>query len=86
MRLGDGPGAELDYKRVIELDPTSADAWAILASSQLLQGKLDVAEQTYRTAVKLEPHSYEALSGLGSIAYKRRDICTRVPFFRITYS
>lgn len=72
LRNGDGAGAEREYQRVTELDPTSADAWAALAVSQDFQGKFAAAEQNYRKALELDPQNARSLNGMALFAYRKR--------------
>ncbi|MBS2008823.1 MAG: tetratricopeptide repeat protein [Cyanobacteria bacterium SZAS TMP-1] len=70
MTLQDGPGAAKEFKRVVELDPTSHESW--LALSELLgaQGDIAGAKDAENHAAQLSPSARQAQ--LSSLASKDR--------------
>jgi tetratricopeptide (TPR) repeat protein len=69
------PQAEAAFRAVVQADPGHADAWNLLATTCLLQGKFAEAEAGYRQALRLRPgraHDYAnrgvALAQLGNTA------------------
>jgi adenylate cyclase len=53
--------------KALEIDPTLAEARAAYGQALTLKGDHTGAEREYRTAIKLEPNSYEAYFYLGSM-------------------
>jgi tetratricopeptide (TPR) repeat protein len=52
----------------------SADLYYHLGSAHLAKGEMEPAETAFRAALELKPDYGEALSGLGQIAYYKKDI------------
>jgi Tfp pilus assembly protein PilF len=52
--------AELELRRVFELEPSFADAYVRLAGIYLRQGKTEAAEGRLRKALEVEPDHAEA--------------------------
>jgi tetratricopeptide (TPR) repeat protein len=71
---GDIPGAEVDYLRVLEIDPASVEALQGLARARSWDGRLVEGEATYRRAVAADGANVEALVGLGqNLRWQGRD-------------
>ncbi len=51
------PETEQAFARALALDPNNADAWATFADISAVQGKIDVALDAIRRALRLEPHT-----------------------------
>lgn len=73
LEEGDYRQAEQIYRQVIQVEPQAPSGYVALASSLLLQDKLDEAEQFYLQALEIDPQSVFGLIGLGSVALKRGD-------------
>jgi Flp pilus assembly protein TadD len=71
-RAGDLPGAEREYRRAVEIDSCSVDAWYLLGAVLHLQRKRDEAEGPYRCALALAPHHADARNNLGVLLLNRR--------------
>jgi TolB-like protein len=63
----DWPGAEADYRRAIELDPTYSTARQWFAESLSVQGRHDEAVREARKAVELDPLSRVINTTLASV-------------------
>jgi predicted O-linked N-acetylglucosamine transferase (SPINDLY family) len=55
------------YRRVLELDPTSAAACGNLGIIAAQRGDLQAAEQLFRQSIRLRPHDPEGFNNLGSL-------------------
>jgi len=53
--------AEVSFRRVLELDPTTADAHLALGKLRLAEGNLTAALDAYRTALRHDPNNVPAL-------------------------
>ena len=51
------PETEQGFAKALALDPSNADAWATFADISAVQGKIDVALDAIRRALRLEPHT-----------------------------
>jgi TolB-like protein/class 3 adenylate cyclase/Flp pilus assembly protein TadD len=51
------PETEQAFAKALELDPNNADAWATFADISAVQGKIEVALDAIRRALRLEPHT-----------------------------
>ncbi len=63
--------AELDYKKILEMDPTNALVLANLATIELQQNKLDDAEKHIQLAVDQNPDDAYNLSTLGFLKFRQ---------------
>lgn len=61
-------------RRVLELDPDNADAYALLGRAAEEEGDLAQAIENYQRAVESYPEFMEALTQLGIIAFKQGDL------------
>jgi tetratricopeptide (TPR) repeat protein len=64
---GDLPGAELHWKRVVEIIPSYPDALFKLGDMSARESKLTEAEDYYYHVLRLRPNSFEAMNGLGLV-------------------
>jgi tetratricopeptide (TPR) repeat protein len=70
----DFQSCEREARHVLQLNPKYEEAFLVLAYSQLGQGQLDKAAQTYQTLAKMSPWGASmAASGLGDLALYRGD-------------
>ncbi|MGQ0565115.1 MAG: adenylate/guanylate cyclase domain-containing protein [Gemmobacter sp.] len=51
------PETEQAFAKALALDPNNADAWATFADISAVQGKIEVAMDAIRRALRLEPHT-----------------------------
>jgi tetratricopeptide (TPR) repeat protein len=61
--------AELLYRQVIRIEPSSQYGYVGLGASLLYQNRLEEAQRAYQLALDLSPNSAGALIGLGSVHY-----------------
>jgi TolB-like protein/Tfp pilus assembly protein PilF len=66
----DWPGAEKEYKRAIEISPSSSDAHWAYADWYLVMGRYNEAMAEAQTAVQLDPLSIDAIFRLGMALYE----------------
>lgn len=64
---GDFSGAELHWKRVVEMIPAYPDAWFKLGDMSAIQSRLTEAQRHYHHVLGLRPDSFEAMNGLGLV-------------------
>lgn len=57
--------------RAIALNPEDANGFAILGGIRLSQRRYDEAEESYRTALQLDPHNAMSLNGLAHVVMSR---------------
>jgi arylsulfatase A-like enzyme/Tfp pilus assembly protein PilF len=65
MRHGQHDRAQAAFRKILELDPTSASAYANLAADHLVAHDLGSAIDELRQAVALDPRNFDALYNLG---------------------
>jgi Tfp pilus assembly protein PilF len=65
LKARDLPRALAVYRKVVEIDPSVAQAWFLLGAVYQLQGRFDEAVTGYRQALLIEPDHCEALNNLG---------------------
>jgi Tfp pilus assembly protein PilF len=70
---GDADGAVAAFKAALRLDPGYLPANLRLARLQLERQQLDEAERLYRRVLAADADEAEALTGLGRVAFARRD-------------
>jgi serine/threonine protein kinase/tetratricopeptide (TPR) repeat protein len=68
---GEPEQAIQDFKRALQLDPASADAYRELASGYVVLGRLQEAESTYQQAIKVRSTDWASYNSLG-VFYVRR--------------
>ena len=66
----DWPGAEKEYRRAIQISPSSSDAHWGYADWYLVMGRYDEAMAEAQTAVQLDPLSIDAIFRLGYALYE----------------
>jgi chemotaxis protein methyltransferase WspC len=71
--LGDIERAAAICERLLARGDREAAVYALLGLISESSGKLDSAEEMFRTAVYLDPHHYESLLHLGLLAERRGD-------------
>lgn len=74
--------AELEYRRVLELDPAYVDAHNNLAAILTEQGKPDEAIQHLEIARSLRPHNAATYLNLGIAFAAKNDLNAAVSYFR----
>ena len=79
-KRGDLARAEPDLRRAVELDPSSANAWASLAQAQRRLGQQEQSQESQRRARALAPHPSEPIRAVTPA----RPLGTRAPPGRIT--
>lgn len=67
MALGYPDDAIAQYQAGLERDPEYQDLWFLLGTALEERGDLELAEQTYRDALKLNPYDARALNALGML-------------------
>jgi Flp pilus assembly protein TadD len=72
MAAGDNPGAEIELRRLLLLDPRDAWAWVILGNLTFRQN-FALAERYFRRAVELAPTDAYAWNGMGAMYLDKRD-------------
>lgn len=72
--LGDFRGAIETFKKVIEKQPNWAFTRYALGSAYFLQGEYDNAAAAFRAALDKDPNYIAALSSLGSLEVKRKNL------------
>ena len=70
---GDDAKAAANLERAVALDPSDKTAWLNLGSLRLAARQLEPARDAFVKASALDPRSVDALSGLASIAFQRRE-------------
>ncbi len=80
-RTGHYPDAIREFRRTLEIDPASVNAYFWLGRVYDDQGKLQEAENSYKTAVNLRPSYWQAYSGLGYFYYRHGQFEKAVPQF-----
>ncbi len=68
----DWPGADASYRKVFELNPNLADAYALFSYYLVAMGRFDEAIASARRATTLDPLSAGHLSDLGRTLYRAR--------------
>jgi Flp pilus assembly protein TadD len=83
LRLrADGAGAAAEYKSALASGDKDGSLWARLAEAQLAAAQPDLAQQSARQALELNPHSLPAMRTLARIAMQNRDYSTALPYLR----
>lgn len=73
-RLGDNDGAELFYRRAIEVEPNLAQAHKNLGDMAYTRGAMDEAMRLYQRATELAPElGDDVYARLGALHYKARN-------------
>lgn len=67
MDAGDGAGAAAEFRRAIEIDPTSAVAFSNLGIALRLTGKLHDARQAFERSLAINALNAEAHGNLGNL-------------------
>ena len=67
MKAGDSNAAETSLKKIVELDPNSADARVVLGNFFESQNHLDEAEQEFRAAMAVSAQSMEPREALAKL-------------------
>jgi predicted TPR repeat methyltransferase len=66
-----GPAAAIDYLAAsLEIDPTHAQTWLLLANASQGLGDKVTAEHAFLAALEIEPNSPAALTGLGLLNFE----------------
>lgn len=81
-QVGDFRGAELKYRRVLELHPEKADVYNNLGIALHQQGNLDHAADAYGKAVALNPDLVEAHFNLGNVYQQQMQLAAAVDTYR----
>ncbi len=76
------PEAEEKFKKAIELNPQSENAYQGLGWAQLNQGKKLNAEESFKKCVELNSKNSAALNGLGWIAHGQGNIDSAVEWWK----
>lgn len=72
LSLLDAAGAEVAFRRALELAPGASEAEALLAWAQMQQGHFDDAMLTLQTVLQRDPHHALAHVKLGYLCLRRR--------------
>jgi tetratricopeptide (TPR) repeat protein len=70
---GDRQGAEAEFRKANELDPTDADGPRGLGKIEEQQGNLDAALEQYRKAEQIAPGDVEARADIGRVLLAKKD-------------
>ena len=62
ITAADTPGRVLEYEKLLEKCPTSAELWFLLGKEYLIDGQLVKSEQALTRAVELDPSNIEAVA------------------------
>jgi DNA-binding winged helix-turn-helix (wHTH) protein/TolB-like protein/Tfp pilus assembly protein PilF len=68
----DWPGAEKEFRRAIEINPSYSDAHQLFSYYLSAMGRIDEALAQMRRAQELDPLSLEKLAGVGEMLYFQR--------------
>jgi tetratricopeptide (TPR) repeat protein len=83
--LSNGSGkydrAITEFRRAIELDPTTDDAYIGLAQAFTKLNQLDEAEKTFQRLIELRPQYYRGYNSLGSFYLQQAQYEKAVPMF-----
>src|SRR5437667_208220 len=69
MRLGHHDRARAAFRKILELDSTSAKAYENLAADELAAGERTTAVADRHRALELDPRLYDALYNLGLLLH-----------------
>ena len=72
LSLLDAAGAELAFRRALELAPGSVEAEALLSWAQMMQDDLDGAMETLHHVFTRDPHSALAHANVGYICLRKK--------------
>ncbi len=72
--LGDFRGAIETFKKVIEKQPDWTFPRYAIGAAYFMLGEYDNATAAFRAALDKDPNNIDALSGLGTLAVKRKDL------------
>jgi choline-sulfatase len=71
-----------NFERAVAMDPTDLDAWIDLGNGRLALGQIDAAEQAFLKAVAVDGKSLDAISGLASVAFEKKDYASAEEILR----
>ena len=77
------PESETFYRQALVLTPSEADLHRALGKTLLDEGKLDEAEAEFRSALKINSQSPEAISGLAATLYLQKRYGETIPLLEV---
>ncbi len=82
VRAGNGGQARMPFAKIFQVDPSSAEAYALTAELMLQEGRLQDAEELLLRAVRLQPDMTGAVHELGVIALRQGNYDRAAALFR----
>jgi len=80
---GKYPEAEQEYRRAIDLEPTSYAAYVGLASAFEHEGNVADAERTYQRAISFRPQDWFGYNNIGNFYYRHADYDKAIANFKM---